>query len=450
MSADGPEELQYYMRPLFGQDGGKLECELHFKGNPTGITKIIIPSGGEDLKEAFIDISHLESLTGSKVEDTDQKEHKYIYHKPNELIKIRYLVNSGKWLEKNGYHCPIIDRSYFHCFGDHLFVCPQMDEHQEVQVGLKWENFPKGWCLANSHGMQQTQQEIVTTLAFLRNSIYVGGDFKIIQCEDDPFVFAATRGSFIPSIHSFSKVAGKIINTQSSFWQDSRTTPFLITILPLDLQSDNMGRALFNSFTLCLSEKMLGPNIENCKWLIHMFSHEYFHHWNGEKIRFSTPDYFGWFTEGFTDYYALLLTLKPNLINEKECTESLNTTLQAYHSSPFRNAPNEQIVKEYLTCFELDRLRYQRGALFAAYWDNKISSLTHGKHSLDDLMYGLLDKIKKKNSFLTMEDLIQQASLYLGNEAKEDIEKFIVQGETLTVTLEGADALKWPPVRFIK
>jgi predicted metalloprotease with PDZ domain len=120
--------------------------------------------------------------------------------------------------------------------------------------------------------------------------------------------------------------------------------------------------------------------------------------------------------------------------------------LYQYYTSPSNNEPNDRIRDDYLTHDEVGKLPYQRGSLFALYWDYEIRKKTNDLHSLDDVMLALWNKKRPERVQISVNDIIDQASIYLGEQARLDIEKYIIRGETIAPTqqlFDGQYSLNW-------
>jgi predicted metalloprotease with PDZ domain len=171
---------------------------------------------------------------------------------------------------------------------------------------------------------------------------------------------------------------------------------------------------------------------EGLNWLKKIISHEHFHIWNGMKISFEpTEDYVRWFMEGFTEYYAFTLNLRANLMDTSEYLEKFNSIILQYSSSPVRNATDKEVQELFWENGDIQRLPYTKGCLLALYWDWKIRSQTLGTLSLDDVMRNLLKEMQKREHLPFSQKELQ---IFLGQQidnADQDIEKYIINGETL-------------------
>ncbi len=414
------EELHYLVRPIFLDERLKLEVTLQFNGNASGLTEIMLPSDGE---EAYRPVTGLQCCFA--IENTEETAIKRISHPPNEKIELTYHVVAGIRGKKEWHHYPILEKQYFHCFGDYLWAHPRLDMEQKIHVIFDWENFPNDWVLANSFGIQSRHQDLQLSLPQLKSTVYIGGDFEIVKRQN---IVIAARGKLRSTLPGLLDKCEKIISTQRQFWQDFEDPPYLITLLPLEQRGDNIGRGLFQSFGLLVDEQRFD---QDQNWAIQMLSHEYFHNWNGWKISPQKPDEFHWFSEGFTDYYAIVLSHRAGLITDEKYADSFHQIRLSYNTSPVRNATNEQIAQSHSKNYDLWKLPYLRGALLAARWNEQIRKQTGNVHSLDDVMHGLLKLSQKQNRPITPEDVIEQAAIFLDSNAQNDVHKFIFQGETI-------------------
>ena len=147
---------------------------------------------------------------------------------------------------------------------------------------------------------------------------------------------------------------------------------------------------------------------------------------SGSHTRANTAD-FGWFVEGFTDYYAFELALRAGAITPTFYFRRLNEELAAYWRSPHRTAPNAEVAahayeRAYYT------IPYRRGRYIAMRWNALIRRRTHGAQSLDDAMRSLA---------APPEDLpqmgrawfVQHLTPWLGPSTELELQRFVDDGE---------------------
>lgn len=423
-----PMELHYRIRPVLGHE---LEVQLTFHGNEQGETHIELPSswaGNEDLFQQIHSVS-----SSSRICPTERPDIWTISHEPNAQVSISYHVQS---YDPEQFYRPVIQPSYFHFFGHGVFALPIM-EPLPIKVSIDWE-LPEGWNNANSHGVQQKHQDLELAAPFyLKHAIYVGGDIRLLRCggKSAP-IYIAMRGKWSFSDEQFIQLIETIFNTQREFWNDPQTKEHLITLFPSTGNIFNTGMALPKSFALFYRD--VSPHDgQEWKTFVNRISHENFHTWNGNEMMPKLPGgSMYWFQEGFTEYYAYVLNLRSGLITPQDFQHVIRQKMHSYYTSSERNATNQR-VEEYFFSDNPDLrwLPYDQGFLLALRWDKKIKQATHGTQSLDDVMRGLLQTVRSDgNPIIGREQIEERVSSLTGEDAAQDVEKYIIQGITIPFT----------------
>ncbi len=340
----------------------------------------------------------------------------------NQTIDITYRIRGVSKGSNNWFQLPQGDESYFHIYGDHLFVHPKTSK--EVEIDLEWVGWPEEWVFANSLGIQQRRQCFRGSLDTFLATIFIGGDFQISSTKGPTPIALATRGSLLANAHDLLEKIEKIISTQRSFWKDDDFPTFLVTILPLGEEEVCCGRGLFQSFSICANDFSIAHTEE----LFHMISHEHFHTWNGIKMHSKPYPNTIWFFEGFTEYYAIKLSLLSGILDEPHYIDRINALIYKYQISPVRNYTNQRVINEYLSNDKAWDIDYYRGALIAAMWDQEIQRMTNNCKSLDDFMRALFLESQRNNGEITHEMVIQTASHFLNDQSILHIENYVVKG----------------------
>ncbi|MHC4310631.1 MAG: M61 family metallopeptidase, partial [Planctomycetota bacterium] len=138
------------------------------------------------------------------------------------------------------------------------------------------------------------------------------------------------------------------------------------------------------------------PTENNTQHWAPFIAHEVFHLWNGQIIEHSGHE--NWFSEGFTDYYAMVICARTGMIDEQEFIQRLKRACRQYHTkfgqNPIRDA------REYA-------LQYAGGSLVAASLDIQIRNLTNNTKSLDDLMQQMYLEFGRTSKQYALEDVIR-------------------------------------------
>lgn len=424
-------DLNYDIRPVEERGRKALEVSLRFQGNKSGVTEIELPSKWAAQERLYQNITQLEAIA-STIESTHRPEIKKVFHRPNEMITIRYLVQSSKEKEEQWYHRPLIEENHFFFLGNGFFVLPHANKQESNAITIEWQNFPEDWSIANSFGVHARKQELSASLADFQNTVFTGGDFQILQCGTSSApIYVAIRGEWSFSNKKFCEMAETIIESQRTFWGDHAFPHYLITVFPIGSDPQVGGTSLHNAFSLFMQD-ISEKNHNEWKWLTRLLSHEHFHVWNGLRMSSEPPEgSMFWFTEGFTEYYGATLNLRNGVFSLEDYVDHMNSILYDYYTSPARNEKNATVETGFWKDRYIQRLPYVRGCLLAMLWDKKIRDKTSNKYSLDDVMFLLMKRIQANKTPFSQKDVEELVGTFLGDEAALDIASFITNGETL-------------------
>lgn len=439
--------LHYSICPVTKDEKKFLEVHLTFQGNEGGITEIVLPSSSAGQEELYAEIKDLHCLTPqASIENTEEPHIKRIHHLSSRAIQITYKVGSSeRKREGEWYYRPLVESSYFFFSGHAFFVTPRMDMEVPTKISVEWKNFPTNWTLANSFGAKQHTQLLTLPFSKFQHAVYTGGDFQLIQCgqESSPiFIAIQDKWSFSPK--RFTELVQTVLESQRHFWNDFAFPYYLITVLPTGDSHFMGGTGTSNAFSIFVGD-LYDDNIEDYKWLAWLLSHENFHTWNGTEMRSGPPEgSLYWFTEGFTEYYAVKLNHKNKLIDNLDYFSHINNILYDYYTSTAHDAKNERIQKDFWNDRDVQRLPYVRGFLLAWKWDKKIQQISNGVHSLDDCMIALRNHLQNEKRAFTQDDIIQVVSAFLPlGEVQNDVTQYILEGKTLIPEDEDEYSITW-------
>lgn len=227
----------------------------------------------------------------------------------------------------------------------------------------------------------------------------------------------------------------KLVYEQRKFWQDFDFPFFFMLHIPNHKEKDLYGEAKLNAFLVNSKDINLASEQDwaDLAWVV---SHEHFHTWLPGKMFSSLIQNFdslSWFIEGFTEYYAMVTAYRADILSIEQIIDEVNHHLFYYHSSKVKNKTNEFIVENRYLDYETQKLPYQKGFILALQWDEKIKNRTLNQNSLDDVMHDLIKKQKEENFSLSSLDIAEIAKEYIGKDALNDLEDYIINGKTLPV-----------------
>lgn len=427
-------DLSYTIRPVKVNREVQLEVKLKFQTENSNATFLYLPSTFANQNNLYSEIVKLECTTPEvSVLQTEYPHVLKILHGPDENIEIKYLIKSTHSEDAHWYYRPIIEKDHFLIFGYCLFIIPHMDYESPANICLKWKGFPQKWSLANSFGIEETNQKIRVPVSQFHQTIFAGGHFSLIQCgKKHAPIYLAVRDKWSFSLDHFTELLETIIHEQRKFWDEENFTNYLVTLMPSKSEAYNSGTAVHNAFSIFINdfpEESQG-HWNNLGWLL---SHEHFHTWNGLKMTSdSSLGAMEWFTEGFTEYYALKFNYRLNLLQFADYLNTVNQILLDYYGSPVLNAKNKKIPSKFWENAHYQQLPYVRGFVLALNWDQEIKRLSHDQYSLDDLMLNLYKKVKRSGKSFTIDDIQKLVGKFIGKQpAAYDIKNYIQKGKTI-------------------
>lgn len=406
-----------------------IDVDLEFKGSSTGETQIMYADkwGGSVFHEDFSNIKVLNRL--AKIETVPEKNVRTIRHKPNEILKIKYTLTQ-KVPSPNQTYRVIIQDKYFHLIGQASLITPYVEnEKEKYLVTMEFKGFPKTYKFANSFFVNKQKNTFEASMFEILYGLYLGGDFRVFETKinDNP-LYLAIRGEWKFKDTDLFETATKIVSYQRDFFNDHDFDLFLISLIPNEQDCcSSGGTGLTQSFATFASK-----DVELHRQIKFLLSHELFHTWNGRRIERQEPEELVyWFSEGFTDYYSRLLLLRSNEISLKEYIDDYNQSLFEYFTSPYKNEPNERILKDFWNNYDIEKLPYRRGRILAHRWNEKIKKATKGKSSIDNVLKTLFEEAQSKGTVVSAETLDRLSKPFLKKGIKQDLKNFVDKGKTI-------------------
>jgi predicted metalloprotease with PDZ domain len=195
--------------------------------------------------------------------------------------------------------------------------------------------------------------------------------------------------------------AEKIVREQAAFWGVEPYPRYVIFNL---LTESGGGLEHKNACTLMSSRWRSRTREGYLDWL-GLVSHEFFHAWNGKRLRpveLGPFDYERevytrglWMVEGITSYYGDLMVRRAGFSTRKEYLKGLSKTIEGVQTTPGRlvQSLDESSFDAWIKLYRRDENSansgvsyYTKGEIVAFLLDAKIRRATGGRRSLDDAM----------------------------------------------------------------
>ncbi len=172
-----------------------------------------------------------------------------------------------------------------------------------------------------------------------------------------------------------------------------------------------------NCAVLMTSRWAMGTRQSYLGWL-RLASHEFFHVWNGKRLRpaalgpfdYEHENYTAslWAVEGVTSYYGDLLVRRAGLASDEEYLQKLSADIHSLETTPGRflqtltQSSHDAWIKLYRpdeNSADTSVSYYLKGEITAALLDASIRLATHGERSLDDVLRVAFDRYAGRQGF---------------------------------------------------
>lgn len=422
-SAAAPPRIDYTLTPIM-EDGalGAVQIDLRFRGEADGESELRLPDswGGQD--ELWRSIQGLEIISGASAIRTGEAANmRMLTHRPNARIHVRYRVIQD-WdgvprAEIGNVYRPTIQPTYFHLIGNAFMATPGAAS-LDTRVRFTVRDLPRGWSYASDLEHPDLR------LTEVWSSIVVAGDFRILR---DPRsqVRVAIRGEWSFTDADFLSRAANILSSERGFWGDE-ATPYLVTVLHLDGPEGWIsvgGTGLEDAFAFFAT-----PNAQ-ADPIVRTLAHESFHTWISSQVGGLPNDDQAlqyWLSEGFTDFYTARLLVRGGQWTADQYAADLNDALRAYAQSPARTASNAQVLANFWSDRDTQRLPYQRGRFLAMMWDARLRA---AGHSMDDVVHDMRRRARDGDQY-AVETFVAAAPGF-GLDLGSDIERYVDQGAAI-------------------
>lgn len=153
-------------------------------------------------------------------------------------------------------------------------------------------------------------------------------------------------------------------------------------------------------------------------FVVPLLSHEFFHLWNVKRIRpaqlwpydYEREQYTPllWWSEGVTDYYADLSSLRAGLWTEQQFLDNVGRNIEIELAAPAPWSVEDGSLATWIheVFINSSQLYYQKGSLLGTLIDISIRDATDNAHGLDEVMRSLYTDFYKLGKGFTTADLL--------------------------------------------
>jgi predicted metalloprotease with PDZ domain len=411
--------------------GARVGVTVVLRGEDDGDTVFRLADGWGGVEGAGREIGGVTASSpgGSTLLVVRESDHQWrVQHPPGETISLAYTLSPQARdplpAGRNDYR-PFVSDRLFHAIGNHALLLPDAPAGP-VRFSVTWTGF-EGWTVASSLGPGPAPPEATLSLDAFRSCYLIAGDAGSLRLLTRPVGANQVGVAVVDAEWGFTDerfldLVLDVVQAEREFFGDHTDPWFLVALTHNGGHAGQQGfsfggTGLANCFALyCNTGLDLSPGGAHTDDILRLLAHEYFHTWNGLKIRIDAPEGAAyWFSEGFTDFYARRLLRRAGLMDDAQYLESLNRALAAYDSNPLRNEPNARIVADFWNDQHVSSLPYQRGDLLALALDEAIAAKSGGAESLDDLFRALYARSVHGEAPLTSEQLLDRVEASAGH-----------------------------------
>jgi len=412
------------------------ETVLASDGNvPDGVQSLSIKAGGKPRRV---------SRTGKKWQ---------VAHEPGAWLEISYnLPESGPGIIDAGVPeqlRPIIHGGYFHVFGSTALLLPEGHKAEEpIKISLRMSAVAPGSKFVSSFGTGADLAGLATNWAGLRRSLFLGGKMTLsITDTGKGLVGIAATGIDSPNqTADLQDDVISIIRTERSFFNDNQPW-YLVSVHGGATNNQKVivggGMGLSNSFAMFVSRRIDLSEVEHREHLRWVLAHEYFHTWNGLLIRVASKDGADtddasnyWFSEGFTEFYAMRLLTRAGMQSPQRAVDVLNDKLRRYAKNKRRHLSAKAVGKLFWSDPDGEQVPYLRGYLAA--WLVELGSAKLKREAkLDLIMRDLVKRAQMdRDARVDSNFLIRRFSQELTSEDARALSSFVLSGGELPLDEE--------------
>lgn len=252
--------------------------------------------------------------------------------------------------------------------------------------------------------------------------ILIGTHDEVVARVNDTEILLAIGGSLKESETTIQGAVREFIQACNQLFGGSPKSRILIVINPYDRPQSLDGGVVGNSVSILAGDPLDSTNRN--QWSQH-FVHEVFHIWNGSAIEPADQEY--WFSEGFTGYYAVVISTRLGFIDVQEFLARMEQEARYYLAKV-----GQVSIRSAAEDPAFSGLVQAGGILIAATLDVEIRKLTDNEKSLDDVMQRMFEEFSTMGGrYYTVEDIVRTANGVSGKELTIFFDRYLLGMEEM-------------------
>ena len=384
-----PEAIDYEVTPVVHETGlDGVDITLTFRGDLDGRTDVRLPESwaGADRLDRSVDDVRVE---GARLHRRGSRLR--LRHRGGASIRLTYRVHQDyAGPPRVGFdrpYRPSTLRDGFTLIGWTVFA--RVTDRGDLPVTFRWGRVARGWGVASD-----LDHRIGRAIDFdaLADSVMVGGPgLRVVERETpDGTVRVAVHGGWRFSADALADRYERVVEASSAFWDEGRQ-PYFLALTPLTGPpgtSAQAGLGLGDGLAVWLTTDQTLDEAD------HVLVHEQQHAWLPDRVgglaegHAEVLDF--WFSEGFTDFYALRTELRLGLNSPEDHIAALDRALALQAATPARLG-NAEIARAFFSDPGVAGVPYHRGLLLALMLDGRLRIGSDGAENLDDVILAMRD-----------------------------------------------------------
>lgn len=412
----------YTVSPRFeGQALTALNVEIDLTADADGETRLRLPRQRMGHDHLWRNIQDFSARGATSIAEENETV-RVLRSRPGQRLVVRYRIVSAidhdpteadnypaqPWVRPNGFYV------------DAASALLSIDDRDTAPTRFRWRGWPKGFTTVSAFdGRTDLKAGQVPEL------LLIGGrDLRVVRADE---VILALRGRMeaVPDDVLASELR-TLLRAERGFFGETDPRPYLVAAATV---ARGNGEAFHGTGKLDAFGLVVTPGL-TLDELRPYLAHEFFHAWNPNRLggRSLGPRQY-WFSEGFTDFYARRILAREGLITPQRFVELWNDMLRAYALSPVRTMSGAEAAKAFWTDPDAEKLPYQRGALLAALWDERLRAKGD---SLDAVLRAQAQSARTQVDASPV-DLFIAAMAERGLDVRPDIAAFAERGDTIAL-----------------
>ena len=330
-------------------------------------------------------------LRGNPLSVESKTEGEWVVHNNRRPFELRWRVKATKDailsnFPGSQFHATLL-KDWVLMWGHAFVLSPVRSPLSAIPVKVRMET--------NEYGHWDSTLPAGGTLPHLEDLIdqlFIVGAFRSYRQPGGQYYFATSQAK-IPD-RELMEAVDKIFVAQTRY-MGTKPSRFPMFVFTDGRPGSSGGTVVQNSavFYPDLSQDLTSNN----RGALRLIGHEIFHLWNGSQMKHKddaewSDGKYGWFTEGFTDYYGGATLFREDIFDGAGFASFVNRLIVEYvqNAESFR-ATMEELGSKHWRDRDHQRLPYTKGALLGLLMDLQLRAKGL---SLDDYMRAMLRKKK--------------------------------------------------------